>query len=272
MNPSRPEASRSIGFVSLVGAGPGVPDLLTLRGLRALERAEVILPDALLEPGFQELYPGSARVVPVGKRCGGLGTSQEEIFRLLVAFAEQGRRVVRLKCGDPLLFGRCGEEAQVLEARGIPFEIIPGVSALQGAAAAVGIPITHRGLAREVRILEGHHLLESKPDWAGLAQGGATLAIFMGTRTLAAVAGKLLDHGGAPALPVALVENGARPGQEVTWGTLALAAEGRMCPRTGGPGLVYIGAALQARTHPIHVLPTFAESLRHDQAPVAPVS
>ena len=182
------------GFVSLVGAGPGAPDLLTLRGLRALERATVILHDALLEPGFQALYPNNALVVPVGKRCGGEGTPQEVIFQLLVDFARQGHRVVRLKGGDPLLFGRGGEEAQVLEAHGIPFEFIPGVSSLQGAAAAVGISLTHRGLSREVRILDGHHLLQGDTRWAELAGSGATLAIFMGKRTLAAVARRAKLH------------------------------------------------------------------------------
>jgi uroporphyrin-III C-methyltransferase len=245
---------------------------LTLRGLKAIERAGVILPDALLEPGFQELYPKGALVVPVGKRGGALSTPQEVISGLLVDFARRGRRVVRLKGGDPLLFSRGGEEAQALEAHGIPFEIIPGVSALQGAAAAAGIPLTFRGLSREVRILEGHHLLQSSPDWAGLAQGGATLAIFMGKATLAAVAGKLLEHGGDPALPVGLVENGACQGQEVTWGTLAEAAEGGMCPCTEGPGLIYIGTALSARSHPIHLLPSFTESPRHVPCAAPPVS
>ena len=260
------------GFVSLVGAGPGAPDLLTLRGLRALQRATVILHDALLEPGFQELYPENALVVPVGKRCGGEGTPQEVIFQLLLDFARQGHRVVRLKGGDPLLFGRGGEEAQVLEAAGIPFEFIPGVSSLQGAAAAVGISLTHRGLSREVRILDGHHLLQGDTRWAELAGSAATLAIFMGKRSLAGVAEKLLEHGAAPELPVALVENGACEGQEVSWGTLALAAAGRMGPRTGGPGLIYIGIAIQARTHPIHLLPSFAETRHHDPCAAPPVS
>jgi uroporphyrin-III C-methyltransferase len=259
------------GFVSLVGAGPGAPDLLTLRGLRALERAEVILPDALLEPEFQDLFPKGALVVPAGKRSGEHGLSQEAISSLLVDLARRGKRLVRLKGGDPLLFGRGGEEAQALEANGIPFEIIPGVSALQGAAAAAGIPLTHRGLCREVRILEGHGLLQAGTPWRQLAQGGATLAIFMGKGTLAAVARKLLEHGGDPCLPAALVENGGGKGQEVTWGTLALAAQGGMRARTSGPGLVYMGAALQARTHPIHVLPPFSESLRHDPCAAPPV-
>jgi len=259
------------GLVSLVGAGPGAPDLLTLRGLRALERGQVILPDALLDPGFQELYPAEALVVPVGKRCGA-GTPQETIFGLLVGFARQGRRVVRLKGGDPMLFGRGGEEAQVLEAAGVPFELIPGVSALQGGAAAAGLPLTHRGLSREVRILEGHHLLSADTDWAGLARGGATLAIFMGTRTLEAVAGKLLEHGADPALPVALVERAFCQGEATSFGTLQDAARGLLNASTQGPGIVYLGAALKARTHPIHVMPSLAERTPHGTHAASPLS
>ena len=242
------------GFVSLVGAGPGAPDLLTLRGLRALERATVILHDALLEPGFQALYPNNALVVPVGKRCGGEGTPQEVIFQLLVDFARQGHRVVRLKGGDPLLFGRGGEEAQVLEAHGIPFEFIPGVSSLQGAAAAVGISLTHRGLSREVRILDGHHLLQGDTRWAELAGSGATLAIFMGTRALKGIAQRLLAAGAPPELPVVLVENASGPFETITRSLLAHAAAGPLTSRTDGPGIVYLGPAAGLRI-PAHAHP-----------------
>ncbi len=239
------------GFVSLVGAGPGSPDLLTLRGLRALQQAEVILFDALLEPAFVDLFPKTAETIPVGKRCGGRGTTQDHIHHLLLKHARKGQRVVRLKGGDPLLFGRGGEEAQVLEAAGIPFELIPGVSSLQGAAAAAGIPLTHRGVSREVRILEGHHLLEPDTDWSELAKTRATLAFFMGTRSLREVARRLLLHGASPGLPVALVERATCEGQTTTISSLRLAAEGHLCPRTEGPGLVYMGAAICQRIHPV---------------------
>jgi uroporphyrin-III C-methyltransferase len=252
-----------VGFVSLVGAGPGSPDLLTLRGLRALERADVILADALLEPGFAALYPAEARVFTVGRRCGAPGVGQALIHDLLLGFARAGCRVVRLKGGDPLLFGRGSEEARVLEDAGIPFELIPGVSALQGAAAASGIPLTHRGVAREVRILEGHGLLDGPADWDGLARGGATLVLFMGTRTLAAVARRLLEHGAAPDTPLALVERAFCAGQTTTIATLAQAALGRVVPRTDGPGLVTIGAVVDARVHPIHTPPAALEEPAH---------
>jgi uroporphyrin-III C-methyltransferase len=249
------------GRVSLIGAGPGNPDLLTLRGLRALKEAEVILYDALLEDGFQSLFPRGALAIPAGKRCGGLGATQAEIHELLLEHAWSGRRVARLKGGDPLLFGRGGEEAQFLETAGIPFEIIPGVSALQGAAAAAGIPVTHRGVSREVRILEGHHLLEAGTDWPELARSKATLAIFMGTRTLKAVARKLLEHGAKESLPIALVERASWPGQRATISSLRLAAEGHLCPLTEGPGLVFIGDSIASRVHPLH-----AESPTHASA------
>lgn len=239
------------GLVSLIGAGPGHPDLLTLRGLRALQSAEVVLYDALLEEGFHALFPKGARAIPAGKRCGGLGMTQAEIHELLLEHAWAGRRVARLKGGDPLLFGRGGEEAAFLEAAGVPFELIPGVSALQGAASAAGIPLTHRGVSREVRVLEGHHLLEAGTDWAELARSQATLAVFMGTRTLKAVARKLVEHGAREDLPVALIERATWPGQKATISSLRLAAEGHLCPLTGGPGLVFLGAAIAARVHPL---------------------
>jgi uroporphyrin-III C-methyltransferase len=242
-----PAAPTPTGFVSLVGAGPGSPDLLTLRGLRALQAAEVILFDALLEPDFAALFPDQALAIPAGKRCGGLGITQERIHELLIEHASAGRRVVRLKGGDPFVFGRGGEEAQALADVGIPFEVIPGVSALQGAAAASGIPLTYRGVAREVRILEGHHLLSSNTDWYELARTEATLAIFMGTRSLKAVAQRLLDHGAPADLPVALVERAFCRGQATTISTLRLAAEGHVISRTSGPGLVYLGAAIRHR-------------------------
>lgn len=255
-------------LVSLIGAGPGHPDLLTLRGLRALEQADAVLYDALLDPGFLKLFKPGALAIPAGKRCGGLGTTQAEIHELLLEHAWAGRRVARLKGGDPLLFGRGGEEARFLEAAGIPFELIPGVSSLQGAAAAAGIPLTHRGVSREIRVLEGHHLLQAGTDWPELARSKATLAIFMGTRTLKAVARHLLDHGADPALPVALVECASWPGQRTTVSSLRLAAEGHLCPLTEGPGIVFIGAAIAARVHPIQPLSSVIQ--HHDLASALP--
>ena len=246
------------GFVSLVGAGPGNPDLLTLRGLRRLQAAEVILPDALLEPTFADLYPPGALVIPAGKRGGRSSTPQVRIHTLMIEHARAGARVVRLKNGDPLLFGRGHEEAQALAAAGIPFEIVPGVSALQAGAAAAGLSLTHRGLTDQVRILQGHDLLERSPDWAGLAAPGPTLAIFMATRALKAIAQRLLAAGAPPDLPVVLVENASGPFETVTRSLLAHAAAGHLTSRTDGPGIVYLGPAaglrIQAHAHPDSLL------------------
>lgn len=236
------------GFVSLVGAGPGDPDLLTLRGLRALQAADVILTDALVDPRFAALFPAIAEVIFVGKRCGDHALAQEAINALLVARASEGHRVVRLKGGDPYVYGRGGEEALALREAGIPFEVIPGVSALNGVSAAAGIPLTHRGLSKEVRILEGH-TPRSEAEWRDLATFRGTVAVFMGARSLQAMATELLRHGADPAWPVALIEGGCTPGQRMQAGCLQDAAEHRMAAHTAQPGLVLLGPTI-----PLHAL------------------
>ena len=235
------------GFVSLVGAGPGHPDFLTLRGLRRIEAADVILPDALLDARFAALYPPAALVIAAGKRCGRPSMLQERIHDLMIRHARRGARVVRLKNGDPLLFGRGHEEAQALAAAGVPFEIVPGVSALQAGAAAAGLSLTHRGLTDEVRILEGHHLLDRPRDWNDLAAPGPTLALFMATRALPGIARRLLAAGAPAELPVVLVEDAGGPLETVTRSVLAFAAAGLLQPRTDGPGIVYLGPAAALR-------------------------
>jgi len=239
-----------MGFVSLVGAGPGHPELLTLRGLRRLEEAGVVLPDALLGAGFAELYPPWAVVLPVGRRCGGRGRPQEEVHALMIRHARAGARVVRLKNGDPLVFGRGFEEAEALAGAGIPFEVVPGVSALQAGAAAAGLSLTHRNLADEVRILQGHDLLERDRDWSQLAAPGPTLVLFMAVRTLPAIARRLLEAGAPRDLPVVLVEDVSGPAQATTRSILAHAASGRLRGHTGGPGIVYLGPAAGLRSLP----------------------
>ncbi len=240
------------GHVTLLGAGPGAPDLITLRGLKALREAEVILYDALLDEAYKSLFPSSAEAIPAGKRCGAHTLAQDETTALLIAKAKEGKRVVRLKGGDPFLFGRGGEEAQALQAEGIPVDVIPGVSALQGAASAAGLPLTHRGLSREIRVLEGHGLLEESRNWFELAEAASrsTLAVFMGTRRIAELADRLLVFGADPHLPVALVEAAHCTGQTVTRATLQAAANGHLKPATDGPGLLYLGptAALDLLT------------------------
>jgi uroporphyrin-III C-methyltransferase len=250
------------GFVSLVGAGPGGPDLITLRGLRALAKADVVLYDALLDPAFLEYFPERALALSVGKRCGMVRVEQSAIHRLMIEHARGGKRVVRLKGGDPLVFGRGGEEARALEAAGVAFEVIPGVSALQAGAAGAGFSLSLRGVSRRITLLEGHHLPDSPAAWRDLAAGGGTLAVYMGTRTLQAFSRALLEHGAAPTLPVALVERAQCPGQTSTFSTLAHAAAGALRPATGGPGLFYLGEALRHRFHPT------SENLHEPAAPV----
>lgn len=236
-------AEASLPAVALVGGGPGHPDYLTLRGLRFLQAADVILADALLDPAFQDLYPPQAEVVAVGKRAGRPSAAQEAIHALLLRHAQAGRRVVRLKGGDPMIFGRGGEEAQALRAAGIPFEVVPGVSAAQAAAAALGLSLTHRGVARTLTLAEGTHP-EEAAALAPLLAAGGTVALYMATRTLSRVA-IFLGATGLPAdLPVLLVEQALGADQRVQRGTLREAARGGLRPLTAGPGLVLLGAAL----------------------------
>ena len=258
-----PRIADPSGFVSLVGAGPGCPDLITLRGLKALAAAEVILYDALLDPAYAEYFPRQALALSVGKRCGKARVEQSGIHRLMIGHALCGRRVVRLKGGDPLIFGRGGEEAQALEAAGIPFEVIPGVSALQAGAAGAGFPLTYRGVSRRITVLEGHHLPETPAAWRNLVASDGTIAVYMGMRTIQALSQSLLEHGAAPTLPVALVEQAQCSGQTSTFSTLAHAAAGALRPATSGPGLFFIGEALHHRFHPTLEIP-------HE--PIAPVS
>lgn len=262
MPPRSPDPS---GFVSVVGAGPGSPDLITVRGFRALQRAQVILYDALLDPAFQDIFPTQAVALSVGKRCGRTGITQADIHRLMIDHAQAGQRVVRLKGGDPLIFGRGGEEAEALEAAGILFEVIPGVSTLQAGAAGAGFPLTHREVSRRITILEGHHLPESAAAWHDLVASGGTIVVYMGKRTIQTLACALLDHGAAPHLPVALVEQAQCPGQTSTFSTLAHAAAGNLHPTTSGPGILFIGETLHHRFHPTQEVP-------HESAALIPGS
>jgi len=210
------DAAPPRGFVSLVGAGPGDPGLLTLRALRALQSADVILADRLVGAGIIALARREAEVIDVGKSAGGAGATQQGIHRLLLHHARRGRRVVRLKGGDPFIFGRGGEEAALLARHGIPFEVVPGVTAALGCAAEAGIPLTRRGIAHAVTLVTAHgEESDDRVDWRGLAGDGRTLAVYMGVGAAARLRGRLLAAGLPPATPVAIVENGTRPEQRV---------------------------------------------------------
>lgn len=202
------------GHAFLVGAGPGDPGLLTLAGREALQHAEVVLYDALIGPGILESAPPGAELIPVGKRAGAHSLPQEEINRLLVAHTAAGKRVVRLKGGDPFVFGRGGEEALALRAAGLPFTVIPGVTSAVAVPAAAGIPVTHRGLATRFTVLTGsEHTGEAPATLPGPAEAG-TLVILMGAAALPALVDRLLAAGWPPETPAASIANGTLPAQQ----------------------------------------------------------
>ena len=223
------------GKVVLVGAGPGDPELLTLKAVRALAAADVVLVDDLVSRDcLAHVRPG-ARVVKVGKRAGCRSTPQAFIEKLLVRYARQGKNVVRLKGGDPFVFGRGGEEAQTLRAQGIMVEIVPGITSGIAVPAALGIPVTHRGLSRGVTFLTGHEGADH--DWNALVRSGTTLVIYMGLRNLEGIVALLRAGGMGPATPACVIENGTLASQRqkvVTLGTLS--SDG-----FSGPALVVIG-------------------------------
>jgi uroporphyrin-III C-methyltransferase/precorrin-2 dehydrogenase/sirohydrochlorin ferrochelatase len=244
--------TRARGRVALVGAGPGDAGLLTLRALRLLNTADVILHDALVSPDVLALARRDAERIAVGKRAGGESTAQDDIHAALLAHARAGRFVVRLKGGDPFVFGRGGEELAFLRAHGVACEVVPGVTAALACAAYAGVPLTHREHAQSVRLVTAHakDSLDTL-DWRALAQERQTLAVYMGVGALDTLRGQLLAHGRAPSTPFAIVENGSMPHQRVVTGTLdelpALAREHGV----GTPALLILGevAALAETLH-----------------------
>jgi len=234
----------SRGSVWLVGAGPGDPELLTLRALRALQGADVILTDRLVGPEILARARREAEVVDVGKSAGGDGPSQERINRLLVHHARRGRRVVRLKGGDPMLFGRGGEEAAWLAAHGIPYEIVPGITAALGCAAYAGIPLTDRRHAQTLHFVTAHGAESAdRIDWRRLAGRRQTLVVYMGVAAAPRVRERLLAARLPPATPVAIVENGTLPSQRVVVTDLGALAATIATQEVRSPALLIIGEA-----------------------------
>jgi uroporphyrin-III C-methyltransferase len=216
--PTAPQRSR--GVVYLVGAGPGDPDLITVKGLHCLARADVVVYDRLVHPALLDGAPAEAERIYVGKRCGHHAVTQERIHELLVTHARAGRTVVRLKGGDPFVFGRGGEEAAACAAAGIRWEVVPGVTSAVSAAASAGIPVTHRGVAASFAVVTAHRARgEEAPDWRALA-GVDTLVVLMGVKRLAEVTAELLAAGRSPATPAAVIERATLPGSRVVRGTL----------------------------------------------------
>ena len=229
------------GTLYLVGAGPGDPDLLTLRAVRLLEQADVVVHDGLVSGEILALARPDARLVSVAKRRSHHSVPQEDINALLVREAKAGRRVVRLKGGDPLIFGRGGEEAEAARACGVPVEFVPGISAANGAAAAAQIALTHRDAASAVTFVAGQCKGLSDQDWAGLAGKGRTLVIYMGVKTAPQIAEKLMADGLAPDMPLAVIENATRPDQRVLRGPLAALPDLVERERVQSPALIVIG-------------------------------
>ncbi len=209
------------GTVHLVGAGPGDPDLLTLRAARLIESAQLIVHDGLVDAAILALASPQATLVSVAKQRSRHTLPQDEINALLVREALAGRDVVRLKGGDPFVFGRGGEEMEACAAAGVPVQVVPGISAANGAAAAAGIALTHREDASIVSFVAGQCKGLADQNWAGLAGKGRTLVIYMGVKTAPQIAEKLMADGLAPETPLAVIENAARPTMRVLRGMLA---------------------------------------------------
>jgi uroporphyrin-III C-methyltransferase len=252
--PSAP-ADVPVGTVTLVGAGPGDPELLTLKAVRALEHAKLALYDHLVSPAVLDFLPAEAERIYVGKEASRHTLPQTDIARLMVRLARDGQSLVRLKGGDGYIFGRGGEEVQALAEAGIPFQVIPGLTAAQGAAASTGIPLTHRDHACALVLATGHRRGDQQleMDWPMLARPRQTVVLYMGMSNLPEICRQLLAHGLPARTPAALIENATLPEQRCVTGQIAqlpdLARQHQIRP----PALILIGNVVAARQQPMTV-------------------
>jgi uroporphyrin-III C-methyltransferase len=235
-------------LVTLVGAGPGDPELLTVKAARAIAAAKIVLYDRLVSAPVLALIPRDAQRIDVGKESARHTLPQEAIIELMLRLAQSGRPVLRLKGGDPYIFGRGGEEAEALAAAGVPFTVIPGISAAQGAAAAAGIPLTHRDHAARVVWITGHLRAGAADaldlDWPSLARPGQTIVVYMGLAALPLICARLMHHGLDADTPAALVERATLPGQRTLVGTLQSLPALAQGSSAGSPALILIGSVV----------------------------
>jgi len=254
-------------LVSIVGAGPGAIDLITVKGKAALEVADVVIHDALANIELLQFCPVGVEVVDVGKRCNSHRTTQEQINALMIEDARAGKRVVRLKGGDPSVFARLSEETAALEAAGIPFEIIPGVTAACATAATLGVSLTSRDLAPGTVFVTGHECASraaaAPVDWPALAKLNMTLCVYMGVRELPAIAILLIAAGMSPGTPLTIVGNASRPDELVLSGTLANAAA-LSTVFQGSPAMILIGTPVRSLLTSV----TAVGAVEHSTAPV----
>lgn len=239
---NRPQADET-GVVHIVGAGPGDPELLTLKALRLLQSADVVLHDRLVSAEVLDLVRRDAQRVYVGKAKAEHAMAQEEIGALMIRFAREGLRVVRLKGGDPFIFGRGGEELDQLRAAGVAAYVTPGITAAAGCAASASVPLTHRDFAQAVTFVTGHAKGDAEPDldWEALARLGHTLVVYMGVSTAEKIGANLIAHGRAASTPAAIIENGTRTDQVIAKGTLGTLGETLRRAGIAGPAVLVIG-------------------------------
>ena len=228
------------GKVYLIGAGPGDPDLITVKALKALQSANVVMIDDLVNRELLQ-HAQNARVIEVGKRGGCKSTPQHFINRMMVALAEQGQTIARLKGGDPYLFGRGGEEVMALRTAGIPVEVIPGVTSGIAAPASIGVPVTHRELSHGVTFITGHTRDGESPDWRALVQGGTTLVIYMGMKRLGSITTELLAAGMAADTPAAAIHQGTLPQQRHVVSTVSMLPMAVQQEGLTSPGIIVVG-------------------------------
>ncbi|MCI4680689.1 siroheme synthase CysG [Rhodoblastus acidophilus] len=236
------------GEVYLIGAGPGDPDLLTFRAFRLMQKADVVLYDRLVEPAIMDRVRRDAERIYVGKRRDKHAVPQEEIGELMVRLAKEGKRVLRLKGGDPFIFGRGGEEIEKLAEHRIPFQVCPGVTAAAGCSSYAGIPLTHRDYAQSCVFVTGHG--RDGPielDWAAILRPRQTVAIYMGLANLDYLTKEFIRHGADPALPIAIIENGTRPNQITVTGTIADIAAKAEAHGLRGPTIIIVGEVVTLR-------------------------